>query len=220
MIRKQVPFYPNTSDDTHCYQAALKMVLKYFLPNKDFSWEELEKLTAKVEGLWTWPTQGLINLHKMGFEIVDIDDFDIEEFIRDSKDYLIRKYGREVGEAQIKYSDLEQERRIYKEYLKLNLHQQRTPTIEDLKKLIDAGYLAICNVNSYALNNETGYAGHFVVIYDYDGENLYLHDPGSPPMEARKVPYGAFMKAWEYPDETATNIQAFRMKANEKVNSS
>lgn len=79
---KKVPFYSNTPDDTHCYQAALKMVLKFFLPNKDYSWQELEKLTAKEEGLWTWPTQGLMSLYKMGFKIIDIEDFDIQEFIK------------------------------------------------------------------------------------------------------------------------------------------
>ena len=55
-MNKIVPFYTNTSDDTHCYQAGLKMILKYFIPDKDFSWEELDKFTAKVEDLWTWPT--------------------------------------------------------------------------------------------------------------------------------------------------------------------
>ncbi len=206
----RVPFYSNTADDTHCYQAALKMVLKYFLPDKKYSWKALEKLTAKVDGLWTWPTQGLINLHNTGFNIVDIDDFNIEEFIKDGEKYLIKKYGKEVGNAQIKHSDIEQERRIYRKYLKLNLHQQRLPILENIEGLIDDGYLVICNVNAYTLNSKTGYAGHFVVIYDYDGKYFFLHDPGLPPLEARKISYENFTKAWEYPDKTARNIQAFK----------
>lgn len=210
----RIPFYPNTPDDTHCYQAALKMVLKYFLPDKEYSWDKLEKLTAKVEGLWTWPTQGLINLHKMGFNVVDIEDFDIYEFIKEGDKYLIKKYGEEVGSAQIKHGDIEQEKRIYKEYLQLNLHQQRLPDIDDIEKLLEGGYLVICNVNSHLLNDETGYAGHFAVIYDYDGKCFFLHDPGLPPLEARKVTYEDFTKAWEYPDKTAKNIQAFKLAKN------
>ena len=210
-LAPRVPFYSNTPDDTHCYQAALKMVLKHFMPDKEFSWNELEKLTAKVKNLWTCPTQGLINLYHMGFDVVDIDDFNIEEFVENGGDYLIRRYGKEVGEAQIKHSDILQEQRIYNEYLKLNLHEQKLPTLKDIKQLIDEEYLVICNINSYQLNNKKGYAGHFVVIYGYDHNNLYLHDSGLPPVEARKVAFEDFLKAWEYPDETARNIQAFKL---------
>lgn len=188
------------------------MVLKYFKPREEFSWQELEKLTAKVEDLWTWPTQGLINLHNMGFEIVDLDDFSIEEFIRDGGNYLIKKYGKEVGKAQIAHSDIGQEQQIYKEYLKLNLHDQKIPSIEDLKNLINEGYLIICNVNSKALNNKSGYVGHFVVVFGYDKKSFQLHDSGLPPLQARLVPYQNFNKAWEYPDEASKNLQAFRLK--------
>ncbi|GEM_PF-2926814 len=41
-----------------------------------------------------------MNLHKIGFNIVDIDDSNIEEFIKDDEKYLIKKYGEEVGSVQ------------------------------------------------------------------------------------------------------------------------
>ncbi len=41
-----IPYYKNP-DENNCYQAALKIVLKHFLPLKEFSWEELDQLTAK-----------------------------------------------------------------------------------------------------------------------------------------------------------------------------
>jgi len=209
---KSVPFYSNTSDDTHCYQAALRMVLKYFLPHKEYSWEELEQLTAKVKNLWTWPTQGLISLYKFGFHVVEIEDFDIDAFIKDGEAYLIQKFGEEVGKEQIQHSDIEQERNIYKKYLKLHVHEQRVPNIEDIKKLLEDDYLVVCNVNSCGLSNTSGYVGHFVVIYDYNQNNLILHDPGLPALQARSVSYGNFLRAWEYPNQTAKNIMAFKME--------
>ncbi|MCR4264132.1 MAG: peptidase C39 family protein [Candidatus Roizmanbacteria bacterium] len=211
-MKRSVPFFANTSDDTHCFQAGLRMVLKYFLPEKNHTWKELEKMTAKVKDLWTWPTQGIINLHRMGFNIVDIDDFDIEKFIDNGGEYMIERYGNEVGKEQIKYSDIDQERKIHREYINLNIHQKRIPELKELKKLLDEGYLVTCNVNSYALNNEKGYAGHFVVIFDYDKNNLYLHDPGLPPVKNRKVSYKQFIKAWEYPNKNARNVLAFRLR--------
>lgn len=209
-MNKDVPFFANTSDDTHCYQAALKMVLKYFQPKKEYSFAELDKLTAKVEGLWTWPTQGLLYLHTMGFNIVHISDFSIKEFVKHGGTYLIRRYGNEVGKAQIAHSDIPQEQRIYAQYYKLGLHQEKLPTLKEIKKLIDNDYLVICNVNSKMLNQKSGYVGHFVVIFAYNDQELLLHDPGMPPQQNRHVSYSDFLKAWEYPDARSKNILAFR----------
>jgi hypothetical protein len=210
-MKKAPPFYPNTADDTHCYQAALRMVLKHFKPEEEYTWEELEKLTAKVEGLWTWPTQGLINLYSMGFEVIDVDDFNIEQFIEQGGEYLIKKYGKEVGELQINHSDIAQEQRIFSEYLELKIHQERLPTLEEIKRYLDEDFLVGCNVNAYMLENEEGYAGHFVVLYDYDKEGFLLHDPGLPPQPERKISFEQFCKAWEYPDKSSRNLQAFRL---------
>ena len=48
MIIRNVPFFPNTADNTHCLQAVLKMILKYFEPQKDYSFEELNILSDKA----------------------------------------------------------------------------------------------------------------------------------------------------------------------------
>ncbi len=212
MKNRIVPFFSNTPDDTHCFQAALKMVLKYFLPEKEFTFDELDKLTAKKEGLWTWATQGILNLHQMGFDIIDIDGFEIEKFIKNGNKYLITKYGEEVGKAQIENSDIDQEREIFKKYLPLKIHKTALPTLTLIKDLINKGYLVVCNVNAYALDKEENYAGHFVVISDYDAKGFLLHDPGLPPYPNRKVSYKNFTRAWEYPIKEAKNLIAFKYK--------
>jgi hypothetical protein len=57
-----VPFFANTPDDTHCFQAVIRGILKYFLPDRKFSWEELDRMSAQKPGMATWPQQMLINL--------------------------------------------------------------------------------------------------------------------------------------------------------------
>ena len=69
-INYSVPLYGNTKDDTHCFQAAIKMVMKYFWPKRSFTWKQLERMTAKIEGLWTWQYAGLIWMQDHGFEIM------------------------------------------------------------------------------------------------------------------------------------------------------
>lgn len=209
-MSKSVPFYSNTPDDTHCFQAALKMAIEYFMSETNLSFEAMDKFTGKKENLWTWPMRGVINLAQMGFNIVDVDYFSLESFIENPESYLVKRYGQEVGEAQIKHSDLDAAVKDCEEYLKLGLHQERIPDQEEIKKLIDEGYLVICNVNSQTLHNKKGYVGHFVVIFDYDAANFMLHDPGLPPIENLKVSFDQFKKGWEYPDERSANCLAIK----------
>ena len=211
MIIKNVPFFSNTSDNTHCYQAAIASVLKYFQPEVNYSFKELEKMSAKKEGLWTWPTQMILNLLNKGFEIIDVDDFDIAKFVKDGEDYLKEKYGKEVADKQIKYSDIKQEQTLYAQYFKLKKHSQRVPTLKEMSSIINNGSLIICNINARMLSNKGGYSAHSVVLFGIDDKFVYLHDPGLPPLPNRKVTIEDFNKAWAYPNKEAKNLTAFKL---------
>lgn len=209
---RPIPFYTNTQDNTHCFQAGLRMVLKHFLPDREFSWGELEEMTAKKEGLWTWQLQGILNLKAMGFEVVDIDAFDYRAFIERGGDYLIENYGEEVGQSQIEHSDIAQEQVLAKRYIPLDVHQQRTPDFTDLESYLKDGYLVTCNVNSHALYDEPGYAGHFVVVYGYENGIVHFHDPGLPPHPNSQMTTEQFRKGWENGYEHAKNMVAIKLK--------
>lgn len=193
---KDVPFFGNTRDNTHCYQATIRMVLKYFLPKKNFTWKELERMSAKKEGKWTWSTQMLINLQKMGFDVVVIDPFDVDQFIEKGEKFFFEIWSKEIAEAQIKNSDVKQERRLFKEYKKHIEVKKRKATLRDISNLLKKGYLVEAGVNSIALNGKKGYAGHSVLIYKIDAKNVYLHDPGLPPLPSRKISRNVFKKAF------------------------
>lgn len=211
LINLNVPFYSNI-DNTHCFQATLKMILKYFLPKEEYSWQDLEEISAKKEGLWTWPTAGLIWLQNKGFDIKNIEIFDYSKFIQHKDQYLIDLYGKEVGEAQIANSDIEQEIFLSKQFINKIKTETRIPTINDIKKLLENGYLIICNVNSHILNDKSGYCGHFVVIKGLNENNFVMHDPGPPPLQDRIITFDKFEEAWAYPNKIAKNIMAFKLK--------
>lgn len=212
-IIKNLPFYSNTPDDTHCFQAGLKMILKFFVPNKEFSFEELDKISAKKEGLYTWPMATLIWMQEYGFEIIAIEFFDYNRFYTEGENYLIKEFGKEVGENQIKNSDIEKEKRLGMDFLKKIHTQKAIPEIDSIQKLIDKGYIVAVNLNSDILNNSDGYTGHFVVIKGYDNNSFILNDPGLPGMENRIVSLKVFKKAWAYPSEKAKNILAFKLNS-------
>lgn len=200
------PFFSNTPDNTHCYQAVLKMLLKQYFPNEDYSWQELEKISAKVEGLWTWPTAGLLWLAEKGLSVKSIGLFDYLAFAKQGEQYLLDFYGKTVGQSQIDHSDIPQEQAIAEAYVQKAVRETRQAEISDIAVALSTGALVICNVNQKALNDEEGYSGHFVLIYNHDGDSLFLQDPGLPAYAERKVSFAQFTKAWGYPTEKSQGM--------------
>ena len=205
-----VPFYSNTPDDTHCFQTALRMVLKYFLPAQEYTWDELDQLTAKRAGLWTWPLAGLMELQSMGFCVAHIESFDYDRFIKCGEHYIYAMYGREAGDAQVRHSDIMQERELAKVFVDKISTERRIPQLDDVIDLMNKGFIVICNINARMLNERKGYSGHFVVLIGYSADTVILHDPGLPPIENRVVSKNTFMRAWEYPDAKVKNVMGFK----------
>lgn len=205
-INYKVPFYGNTEEGTHCFQACIKMVLKYFQPEKDFTIEELEKITAKKPGLWTWCYAGLVWLAEHGFDVVNIDSFDSKRFSEEGKSYLFEALGDQVAQANIDLSDINQEIFLAKEFVSRVHTINREASIDDILEYLNKGYLVVCVVNSRALNNKEGYSGHFVLIKGYDEKGLIVHDPGHPHNPDRLVEYDLFNRAWS---STPKSMMAF-----------
>jgi len=206
----KVPFFSNTPDNTHCFQACVKMVLKYFYPKEDYSVEELDKISHKIEGKWTWPNATMVWLQAKGMEVVDVEQFDNPRFVAEGESYLIAEYGEEVARVQIENSDIEKERIIAKELLDKVKVKMTEPKLEDIQKYLNNGYLVIVNVNSEVLGGGEGYAGHFLVVKGFNNTSLIVHDPGLPGVKNRVVDKELFEKAWAYPNSRAKNIIAIR----------
>ena len=208
---KSVPFFANL-DDTHCFQASIGMVLKYFTPATIYSWKSLDELTGKREGLWTWPLLAMVQMKRLGFDVIYIDDFDLNQFSQQGYGYIKERCGEEFANAQGDHSDIPYEMKNAEIFLNEIGVTPRIPEIQDMVKLLEDGYLVICNVNGCMLNGTTGYSGHFVVVYKINEGYIHLHDPGLPPHKARKVLQETFIASWAYPTVQDKNIMAFKFR--------
>jgi len=211
-IDSDVPFYSNTPDDTHCFQACLKMILKYQWPDHDYSWEILDKITGKENDLGTWPMTGIIWMKQKGFDVVNIESFDYERFAINGEVYIEEEFGEEVLQSVKEDSNIALAQKHAKEFVRLINTEKHIPDIQEIVTLIKKGYLIIVNVNVDSLNNRKGYTGHFVLLKGLGKENFILHDPGLPAYKNRKVHFELFEKAWAYPNEKAKNIMAFKLE--------
>lgn len=185
------------------------MILTYFT-GKEWPYETLDRLSGKLPGKWTWPTQSLLWLMEHGFEIRLIEEFSYEAFGKKGKTYLVEKCGVEVAAAQESHSDLQMEQKKAFAFARKGNVEYRVPELEDFNQLFKKGYLTLCNINASLLFGQPGYSGHFVVPLEITQDNVRLHDPGLPPKADCRVSRAIFEKSWSYPTEHEKNILAIR----------
>lgn len=201
-MKNFVPFYtafptPGHPEGVHCVETSLKMILKYFEPNKEYSIKELEKITGKQPEKGSWSFQWSIWFTKHGYTVKHYTTFDFRSFMDEGIDYIRREYGDEVADWQAQNSDVEQARLLTKEYLNGVEVVAKKPTINDIRKEHSAYSLVKPMLNSRMLNNKEGYEGHSVVVIEVDDENIWFHDPGLPAFENRKVSHQLFQEAMD-----------------------
>ncbi len=205
MIKYDVPFYSNTKDNTHCVQACFKSILKFFLPGRNFSFKTLDQMSKKAEGKGTWFIPMYIELKNLGFDILEIYDFDYQRFYKEGEKYLRKVLSEEQVDWYLAKSNLLAVKNSLPEFLDLIKPALRKATIKDFEELLSQGYLIISDVNYYAIQEKPGYASHAVVVFGFDDENLYLHDPGLPPRKNVNVSKKLFQKAG------GDNLSAFKL---------
>ncbi len=195
---KKIPFYKNLSDKTHCFQACLKMIFKYFFPERDYSFKELDKISKKKKNKWTWPMAALLFLRKNGLKVKFHAELDYKKFAKNGEYYLKELYPKDA-EKIIEMSDISAEIKNTKEMLKYNIFSVKRISLKDIFRKFQQSYLIIFNINSRIVNRKKGFCGHFVLLTGFDKNNIFIHDPGLPPKPNRKVSKKLFLKAWQYP---------------------
>ncbi len=207
----KVPFVPNSEDDLHCFQASYLSIAKYYIPDFGMSWDDWCSVTGYEEGKGTWASAGLLWFKNQGFSVRHISLFDYERFIELGADYLVELVGEEVGNWQIKHTNLPLEIERAKQLLKNSLVEKSEPSLDDIRRYISDGWLVRVLVNSRTLNGKEGYVGHSVVVTDIDDLNVVFHDPGLPPIPNRQVSCELFEKSWAYPSKSNKEMDAIKI---------
>lgn len=210
----KVPFYKNTKDDMHCFQACLKMILKYYFPRKNYSYRELDKLSGHKKGKLTWQGASLLALSRLGLEVVNMENLDYRQFAKRGESYLKLIWSEEVFGVQSKHSNLAYEQRIAGRLIKNKRISlvNKVVGISDIEKFFKKKFLVLVAVNSSVFLGQRGYRPHMVFISDVDKKTLTFHDPGLPPMENRKVGRALFKRAISPPWREDTNLIAIRRR--------
>jgi hypothetical protein len=199
-LHLDIPFYPNQAtpqhpDGLYCQEMSLKMILGYFLPNKTFSTKQLEEITGMKPEKAAWEMPFSIWLIDHGFEVKHYAPFDYQAFKNEGMDYIRRTYGDDVADWQIENSDIETALELIDEYISKVKIIKSKPTLGNIMKQMEQGYLVRAQVDSGLLNGTGKYVGHSVVVTGYDNDSIWFHDPGLPATKNRKASRTDFQKA-------------------------
>jgi len=194
---RKVPFVKNHQDNMHCVNAVFRMVYKYFF-NKDFTWKKIDKLTEASTGKATWTFIGEMEFVKRGLRVKNIEPVDYKKLYKEGINYLTKIVGKDTSDYYFKKSNIASVIKYIPNYLRLVEHETRRATIKEIINLLKEGNLIGAEVNSRILNHKPGFSLHFVLLYDFDGKNIVLHDPGLPPIKARKVTLKEFDQCFNF----------------------
>lgn len=187
MKTRKIPYFSNENDDnTYCLLACIRMLLKYYFPAQDYSWEKLEEITNKPVGKWAWPMAGLVYLDKIGLETIHITNIDYSKFVRKGEIYL-QQYFLDRFQEQKDNCNFILARTDAKFLLDSGVrYDKRIPDSTDLSNLLKSNYKIICYVGR----------SHFVVVYSIGGGNVYFHNPGINGKESASMKECDFYQYW------------------------
>ncbi len=207
-----VPFYGNLADGLRCLPACLRMAVSAF-EGCDLGQRAAEQMAGFTPGKLTWNFKAYKSLADRGLYVRALEPVDWAAFACDPLGLLRRQFGDADAEQIAARSDLWQAACDAAALLKpcpRFCREQRIPALEDLKRALEDGALAICGVDAHLLSGRAPGADHGVLCYGMDEEVIRFHDPGLPPRPARSVPIAQFLRAWSHPCDEARWLMIVR----------
>jgi len=197
----KLPFYHNPG--RHCGQAVMKIALKAIMPEKDFSYEELDKITMHDPKEWTSPPQLALGFIKLGvnFEYYIKPGFEKVSIPNYARDYAAKNFkGNYMNTLfkRVNFKPLEESVALISGDKRV-IEREQDLTIKDLEKVIDNENIPICWVN-YSLfihDKEPNLSGHFLIMTGYDKDSFfYINTDNEFDGENVKGSKETFNKAW------------------------
>ncbi|HLC32239.1 MAG TPA: peptidase C39 family protein [Candidatus Nanoarchaeia archaeon] len=197
MIRMllSIPFYENNGEGNQCVQVGMKSVLSYF-NGKEFSLEELDFLTGRRKGLWTWTPQCVAVLYKLGLDVKYYSKTDLKPFL-EGESFIRSLYGPDA-EKMLQFTDVPVVIDSIRKVLRYNIFEKKKLSLEEIETVIKKGSVPLVLIDNNKIAGKTGsYQGHFVAITGFDDNHIFYHESGpKSPQANKKVVKSLFIEAW------------------------
>ncbi|MBI2658376.1 hypothetical protein HYX08_06825 [Candidatus Woesearchaeota archaeon] len=190
-----VPFYENKLEGNQCMQASMKSVLKHFL-DKEFSLQELDRLTGRKKGFWTWTSQIVTVLHDLGLDLKYYSKTDLGPFL-EGEPFIRKHFGKDADKI-LKFTDLPEVMKSIKKLKKYGVFEKKRLSFDDIANYIKQQHVPLMLIDWNKIAGIKGsFQGHLVVVTGFDEENVFYHESGPRnPAPDKQVSKKIFMEAW------------------------
>jgi hypothetical protein len=192
-----IPYYRQTSSG-NCMQAQIKMALKYYYPEKDFSFEALDELTGRTSGKWTWTSQLIPVLLDNSLDAYYYSTTPYNNIKEEGRGFILEYYGEEDGNVMISHTNFES---LYDSIERLNSNKKffsRKLDFSEIENEFKKRHIIILVVDRNVLYNRNGtYAGHGIIITSINQTHISIHDSAELP--SLTVEKEQLIKAWNAP---------------------
>ncbi len=213
-----IPFFANTADDLHCWQATLKSILACAFPARRYSFRALDKATGHTRGRGTWIGAVYALLARLGFDVIVFEAFDYRAFAREGDAYLQRYWTDEIYQAHREKGNIRTGQRAAQRLAACtNVRLLRRPaTLQDIDRQFRQGCLLIARINPFVLDGRTGFANHVALLTDVTRSHVTFHDSGLPPVKNRKATRAQFWRAMCVPNAQSADLAAVRLHSGRR----
>ena len=187
MTWKTPAFFENDTDDNHCLQAAIMIVLSSM--GHPVRRAEVEAGTNFKKNLYTWSIEGAAYLAKFvsGVQLYSILDY--AKFAQNGESYLREfwtpaHFGLQKSKAS---QDFKKEQVAAERFISSGTFELIIPPKEKLISSLKEN-LIIAMVGVNRLYPERGQGVHFIVLYAHADGMIHFHDPGLPPRPRSRLP--------------------------------
>lgn len=206
-MKLSVPFIKSRGFE--CGQACVAMVIKYFRPEFEPDFNEMNRVIKHVTGKYSFPPQLAILLDNYDIKAKCFSDDVIRTSTEDPGQFK-RWYGKDY-EQQMKFVDIVSFDWMVEMMREKQLFASRKTEFEEMIDWFKQSKVVFFPIDWNTLNNKSGpYAGHFVVLTGIEEDNVLIHDPDVGPYI--KYPLEQIKKAWEHPVITDDLIVAEGLK--------
>lgn len=162
------------------------MLFDYFL-KRQLDWQELEKMSGFKDRTAAWTVTIWERMSRQGFDIRMIEPFDYQRYMEEGESYLRTFFTKDEYDNQVKTTNILEIQSLIPSFLEQIKVEQRRPTLQDIDDMLADDRLVSIVLNAKALNGQSGFNAHCVLVIDREGEDYILHDPGLPPQPYRRV---------------------------------
>jgi len=204
-----VPFIKSRGGE--CGQTCMAMMIKYFIPDFQPDFDEINQIIHHEKGFYTFPPQDAILLHHFG---IRAKAFSSENYPTTDEEPGVfgRWFGTELN-AQMKYVNPDSYNWMCREIRKLNLLEIRKTSIDDMLTMVGSGYLVHFVLDWNRLKHRTGvYQGHGVLITGFEDNKVFIHDPDEGPYI--EYPKETLAFAYSHPTVTEDLVVAYGKSAS------